>query len=151
MGTSILTKRIGHRRLLTEIVCYAYVLVFMYAAVYKLIDLKFFQSQLKHSPLLGGYNILLSYLVPLSEIIASLFLLVPSLRKRGLVLATLIMLGFTIYIIYILGFSREIPCGCGGILATMGWKEHLVFNSAFVVAGITSIIFYRDHGRKPAG
>lgn len=148
METFSLYKRTGYKKLWIETVCYAYVLVFMYAAVYKLIDFGFFQSQLRHSPLLGYYSVLLSYLVPVSEIIASLMLLVPRLRKWGLVLATLIMSAFTAYIIYILGFSSEVPCGCGGILATMGWKEHLVFNSAFVLAGISVLVFYRQPGQK---
>jgi hypothetical protein len=52
-------------------------------------------------------------------------LFIPKLRYRGLWVSALVMTIFTLYIIYILGFSREIPCGCGGILATMGWKEHL--------------------------
>jgi hypothetical protein len=28
--------------------------------------------------------------------------------------------------------SPYLPCSCGGILETMNWKEHLVFNLVFV-------------------
>ncbi len=137
----IRTKNFFTKQLLINLVCYAYIIIFIYAAVYKLYDRPFFEEQLLHSPLLGSFSKPLSYLVPISEIIASILLMVPKYRIWGLWSCWLIMLAFTLYIIYILTLSSYIPCGCGGILSTMGWKEHLVFNSVFVGMSALALTF----------
>lgn len=129
------------KKLFIELVVYAYILVYIYAAVYKLYDRYFFEQQLLLSPLLGSYAKLLSYLVPWSELLVSVMMMWPRSRTIGLWLSAGIMLGFTLYIAYILTLSSYIPCGCGGILASMGWKEHLVFNSVFVLFSIVAIVF----------
>lgn len=140
----IQTKTFFKRQLLIDLVCYAYILIFIYAAVYKIYDRPFFEKQLLLSPLLGSFNKPLSYLVPISEIISCLLLIIPKYRKLGLWSSGLIMLAFTLYIIYILTISPFIPCACGGILNSMGWKEHLVFNSVFVaMSGLALTLTYK--------
>lgn len=129
------------KKLFIELVVYAYILVYIYAAVYKLYDRYFFEQQLLLSPLLGGYAKLLSYLVPWSELLVSVMMMWPRSRTIGLWLSAGIMLGFTLYIAYILTLSSYIPCGCGGILASMGWQEHLVFNTVFVLFSMVAILF----------
>lgn len=135
------------RKLSIELVAYAYILVYIYAAVYKLYDRHFFEQQLLLSPLLGTYAKPLSYMVPWSELIVSMILMWPKSRTIGLWLSGGIMLGFTLYIIYILTLSTYVPCGCGGILASMGWKEHLVFNSVFVILSVMAILFSYQNQR----
>jgi hypothetical protein len=120
------------RQLIIELVCYAYILVFIYAAVYKLFDQPFFEKQLELSPLLGNFSKSTSYLVPMAEVLACILLALPKHRKCGLWFSGLIMVAFTLYILYILTLSDSIPCACGGILNSMGWTEHLVFNIVFV-------------------
>jgi uncharacterized membrane protein YphA (DoxX/SURF4 family) len=134
--------KLNIHRLTIHGICYAYILLFLYAASYKLMDYDFFERQLRFSPLLGNFSRFLAWAVPLAEILAALMLIVPRFRYRGLWLSGLILAVFTIYIIYILGFSGNIPCGCGGILASMGWKEHLIFNSVFVALAALAIFIY---------
>lgn len=141
-SSTFLSKPLNYRTVFIEAICYAYILLFLYAAIYKLLDYRFFELQLEHSPLLGPFSSTLAWLVPVSEIIAAILLIVPRYRYIGLWLSGLTMLGFTAYIIYILSFSSSIPCGCGGILASMGWKEHLVFNSVFVALAALAIAWY---------
>jgi hypothetical protein len=55
-----------------------------------------------------------------------------------------LMVMFTTYIICILTLSLYIPCSCGGVLEKLGWKEHLVFNIAFIIlAAAAVLISYR--------
>lgn len=146
METTLIQKRPDLKKLFIEVVAYAYILVYIYAAIYKLYDRHFFEQQLLLSPLLSNFAKPISYLVPWSEIAVSILLMVPRFRKLGLWLSGGIMLAFLVYIIYILNFSSYIPCGCGGILATMGWKEHLVFNSVFV--GLSVLAIFLSYHRK---
>jgi hypothetical protein len=127
-------------KLTIELISYAYIMLFLYASIYKLEEYAFFLRQLTKSPLLGDFSGILAWLVPSSEIIAALLLMFFKTRTTGLWLSLAVMTTFTAYIIYILNFSPSIPCSCGGILATMGWTEHLVFNIGFMLQAILAIV-----------
>jgi hypothetical protein len=57
------------------------------------------------------------------------------------------MVMFTAYIVAILNFSNYVPCSCGGVLEKLGWREHLIFNSAFVVLGLIGIVLQAEEER----
>jgi len=116
-----------------EIICLLYVLLFVYAATSKLLDIDNFQMQLGQSPLLSTFAKWVSYLVPFIEILAVVLLLVPKFRTAGLYCCFSLMTMFTVYIYIILNYSTFVPCSCGGILEDMGWSEHLIFNLCFLV------------------
>ncbi|MEJ5996589.1 MauE/DoxX family redox-associated membrane protein [Pedobacter sp. Du54] len=136
-------KRPDLARIVSDVISYAYVILFLYAAFYKLFDYGYFLRQLEHSPLLGPYRNWIGWAIPFSEIVISFLLLRSRSRLFGLYAAALIMAIFTLYIVYILNFSPHVPCSCGGILATMGWFEHLVFNSVFLILAIGGIVLQK--------
>lgn len=94
---------------------------------------------------------LLTYILPETEIIASLLLIMPKTRLIGFYVAFILMLLFTGYAGLVLAnYFGRVPCSCGGILKTLSWKTHFLFNLFFLiltVAGIT--IIYRE--RRQAG
>lgn len=57
------------------------------------------------------------------------------------------MVIFTAYIVVILQFSEEIPCACGGVLQSLGWKEHLIFNIVFSLIALTGVLLELDSKR----
>jgi hypothetical protein len=46
---------------------------------------------------------------------------------------------FTIYIAIILVVNNHIPCSCGGIIQSMSWKQHLLFNVACIILSVIGI------------
>ena len=115
------------------LVSYLYVLVFVYAAVSKLLDYENFQVQLGQSPLLSAFAGYVAWLVPAVELLISILLVIPRCRKMGLLASYILMVMFTVYIYIILNYSSFIPCSCGGVLEKMSWNEHLIFNVVFVL------------------
>ena len=131
-------KRSAHfKAVVVELIVLLYILLFVYAAVSKLLDFENFQVQLGQSPLIGSFAGWLSWIVPFSELCIVGLLLVRRARLYGLYLSFLLMVFFTTYIFTILNFSASIPCSCGGILERMDWQEHLWFNIFFV--GIATV------------
>lgn len=55
---------------------------------------------------------------------------------------------FTAYIFIILSFTIYIPCSCGGVLETMGWTEHLVFNLFFVAMASIGVLTQLNTAQK---
>ncbi len=128
------------KRGLIQFVVFAYVILFIYAAISKLLDFETFTVQLSQSPLLSAYAGIIAWLIPGIEIVIALLLVVPKFRVLALYAAFTLMVMFTIYIYIILNFSDFIPCSCGGVLEKLGWTEHLIFNIVFIVLAAVAIL-----------
>src|SRR5690606_4730265 len=111
------------KEIIIKIICYLYVLLFVYAATSKLLDIETFQVQLGQSPLLSAFADWVSWGVILGELFIAGLLLFDKTKQLGFLLAFAMMVMFTSYIIIILNFSSFIPCSCGGILEKMGRSE----------------------------
>ena len=122
-------------------VCGFFILLWVYAATAKLLEFEDFSVQLGQSPLLSAYAGVLVWLVPLSEYVLSGFLLFPKTKKVGLYGSLCLMTAFTTYIIIILNYADFVPCSCGGILESLGWIEHLIFNGVCMLLAATALIF----------
>lgn len=127
------------QKVILELICLLYILLFVYAAVSKLMDFENFQVELGQSPLLSAFAGWVSWVVPISELIIALLLVFPRFRLIGLFAAFSLMVMFTTYIIIILNFSSFVPCSCGGILEEMGWTEHLLFNIVFILLALLGL------------
>lgn len=128
------------KRTMVDIIVYLYVLLFLYAATSKLIEYDKFQLQISKSPIISDYAFILVWMVPTLEIIISIMLLINRTLMLGLYAAFGLMCLFTAYIYAILNISDHIPCSCGGILEKLGWREHLIFNIAFVGLALIGIL-----------
>ncbi|MFV0155305.1 DoxX family protein [Empedobacter falsenii] len=121
------------------LICYLFIVLFIYAAVSKLMDFENFQIQLAQSPLLSAYAGFISYAVIIVEILIVLLLCIKRTQQIGLYASYGLMLAFTGYIYLIINYSDFVPCSCGGILEKLGWTEHLIFNLVFVGLAVIAI------------
>jgi len=129
------------KTIIIEVVCLLYIMLFVYAAVSKLLDFENFQVQLGQSPLLSAFAWWISWLVPMVELVISLLLCIPKFRTFGLFAAFSLMIMFTAYIFIVLHYSSFIPCSCGGILEKMSWSVHLGFNIVFLLLAAFAFLF----------
>jgi uncharacterized membrane protein YphA (DoxX/SURF4 family) len=136
------------RQMLTDIICYCFILLFLYAAAAKLLDDQKFELQIAKSPILTDFAGILVWLVPVVEIVIAILLMFPKTTSLGLFAALGLMTLFTAYIIVILNFSENIPCSCGGVLEHMSWQQHLVFNAVFVILSIAGILLHSKSQNK---
>ena len=137
--TRLLSRRRTARQWLVEAICLLFVLLFVYAALSKLWDYPQFRTQLGQSPLLTAWAAELAALVPASELILVLGLVFPRTRLLALYGCFSLMVLFTAYILAILHFSDYVPCSCGGVLESLSWQEHLLFNLVFTVLAAAGV------------
>src|SRR5690554_2572832 len=126
--------------IIIEVISLLYVLLFVYAAVSKLLDFENFRVQLGQSPLLSAFAGWVSWGVLLIELFTAGLLMFDKTRRIGLYIAFVLMAMFTAYIYIILNFSSFVPCSCGGVLEKMGWTEHLVFNIGFIILALIGLV-----------
>jgi uncharacterized membrane protein YphA (DoxX/SURF4 family) len=137
-----------NKKLLLAIICLLLILLMVYAALAKLNDYYNFRAGLDESPIIAPFAGILVWAVPATELIIALLLFLPSLRLYGLYAAFVLMSLFTIYIIVMLSFYKDIPCSCGGILEEMPWSVHIAFNSVFVLLSAWGIRLERRHRQE---
>src|SRR5690554_7268755 len=117
-----------------------FILLFVYAAVSKLIDFENFQIQISQSPLLSVFATPIAYGVVIGELLIAFMLCFTRSRLTGLYLFLGFMTAFTVYIYLILNYSPFVPCSCGGVLEKMGWWEHLWFNGVVCLVTVFIIL-----------
>jgi|SRR5690606_21570002 len=133
------------RKLLPDIAVFLFIVLFVYAALTKLLDYDKFAIQLGQSPMLTHHASIIAWAVPVSEFAAVCLLLLPATRSLGLYISLSLMIMFTTYITIITTYDDYVPCSCGGILESMGWYEHLVFNIAFALLAVAGILVVENH------
>jgi len=130
---------IKRRNTIIEIVSALFILLFAYTGINKLISIDTLQFVLKDYPLIGGFPNLVAWGLPVTELIVVLFLFIPRTRKIGLYCSLVLMSFFTLYLIYMLIFTPNKPCTCGGMLQQLSWTQHLIFNGAFILLALLAL------------
>lgn len=126
-----------------EIVTILFVILFLYTGISKIIDYGVFKEQIATSPILAPIAPYIAGALPWVEFLAVILLTIPRWRLVGLKVSVILMTLFTIYIIAMMTFSKDLPCSCGGVIELLSWRAHIIFNSAFITLGLLGIIMQR--------
>ncbi|WP_291127598.1 MauE/DoxX family redox-associated membrane protein [Flavobacterium sp. UBA7682] len=124
------------------VVALLHMVLYVYAAVNKVVDFENFQVQLGQSPLLSAYAGFVSYAVPVVELVIVGLLFFGRTRYLGLYASLCLMVMFTSYIFIMLHFSPFVPCSCGGILEKLSWNQHLLFNLSFFILNLSALLLH---------
>lgn len=127
------------KMIIIDIVVYLFVILFMYTAASKLLTIESFASTLAKSPLIGRYNLIVAWAIPVIEVVISFLLIIPHVKKWGLYASFFLMLVFTAYLIYMVFSGSKLPCHCGGVISDMTWQQHIWFNLGFVGIAIVGL------------
>ena len=120
-------------------------LLLLYTSLSKLANYNSFQFALSRSTLLQPFSTFLSSFIPLVELAITVVLFIPATREKGLYVATILISVFTIYLLYMISFSPDLACTCGGVLKSLTWPQHILFNLFFITIGVMGIVLYRKH------
>jgi len=127
------------RTTILEIIIFLYSILFLYTGISKLIEYDIFKENIKESPFLSPVAKPISLGLPWLEFIITLMLIIPRWRSKGLYASLILMTLFTLYVIGILMFDKHLPCSCGGIIQSLSWHQHLIFNGIFIMLAIWGI------------
>lgn len=138
-------NQFGHKRqlnrthLMADIISALLVILFLYTAISKLWDYESFRYTLSRSPLLSPVAALLAWLLPAAELVIVVWLFIPAFRRWGFYASFILITLFTGYLTYMILRTQDLPCSCGGVLATLSWKQHIFFNLVFILLSLTGI------------
>ncbi|WP_454879779.1 MauE/DoxX family redox-associated membrane protein [Sphingobacterium detergens] len=125
------------------------ILLFVYTVLSKLADLNFFQYQLDNQVFSPTVSAALFFLLPLSQILAIVLLYMERYRMIGFIYSFGLLSIFTLYILLIIrDYFDRIPCICGGVITTISWEEHFVFNLFFLGIAIWGFVYLIKERRQ---
>ncbi|MCK7591279.1 hypothetical protein M0G43_11895 [Subsaxibacter sp. CAU 1640] len=133
------------KKKIVKAVSMLFILIFVYASITKLRNIKNFQFQIGQSAVLGVFAEWISFGVIGAELLTAGFLSFGHTQRVGLYLSCILMTLFTIYIILVLNFSKDIPCPCGGIISAMGWNTHVIFNISCIALAIIALFKKKEN------
>src|SRR5690348_10123485 len=136
------------RKTCIEIITGLLVFLFMYAGLSKLLDYHTFRFQLEQSPLVASWADVIAWSLPAGELLLGVLLILPATRLFASLLSLILLTAFTAYLLYMLRSYEHLPCSCGGLIAFMSWRGHVIFNSVFILLSLTGILLNRKRNRQ---
>lgn len=137
------------REKIIKVISGLFILLWLYAAVAKLLDYPSSYLSMQRQPLPVWSKEILTWLIPAVELILAGLLYHPRTRKSGMVLSTALMAVFTVYVGAALNHALgHIPCSCGGIISHFSWRQHFWFNIAWLLLAITGMMQYRKGSQR---
>ncbi len=131
-----------NRRLFINISVFLIVFLLVYTGVSKLLDYEQFGTDLEKSPIIPTSLVpLITFALPISEILLALALLSTRWRKDAFLVSGFLFVLFTLYLCIILYAADYVPCSCGGVVAQMSWEWHIVMNVFFILISFISYYF----------
>ena len=129
------------------VICFLLVLLFVYTALGKMLDMERFTGELRNQPFPKSWAAWIVWLLPITELLIAALLFFDRTRLIGLTGSFLLMSLFTGYTALVLsGVFHKVPCSCGGVIRQLSWPQHLVFNLFFVLISLIGIkLFMHEH------
>jgi uncharacterized membrane protein YphA (DoxX/SURF4 family) len=147
-----LTLKYQHKNIrlifIADIISALLLLLFLYTSLSKLVDHETFKNVLSASPLLKPVAGIVAWLLPVTELGIVVLLFVPFLRIKGLYASFILISLFTLYLIYMIAFTPNLPCNCGGVLKLLSWPQHVFFNLFFILLSLTGILLFKRTKKK---
>ena len=129
-----------YRQHIIQLTSFLLVLLWIYAAVSKLLQFENFRIRLSQFPFIGDYADILVWLVPAIQIVTAFLFFFPRLKDEAFFASFALLVIFTTYIGAVINFVDSIPCSCNGVLPSLSWKEHILFNLGFLVLATTGLL-----------
>lgn len=129
-------------KVLEQVTSFLLIILWTYAAVGQVLQGENFRIRMSQFPFIGEYASTLVWLVPGVEIIIVLLFFFPRLKDEAYLSSFSLLLVFTAYIIAVLNIADSIPCSCNGVIASLSWKEHIIFNVGFGFLSLVSLLLH---------
>lgn len=116
------------------------ILVWIYTGLEKLIRFEQSRKAFHNQTFPAELAEILSYSVPIAELLLALLLLFSITRWWGYLGSILLLTVFLTYVglIWVGAFPR-VPCNCAGIIENLGWGAHFILNMVLIGAAVLGL------------
>lgn len=133
------------RTVVIEVISCLLIILFIYTGFSKYLNFDVFISDMQKQPFPNWLSKFIIWTLPGFEIVLGVLLLSDKTRLIGLWTSFFMMGVFTLYTgAAVLRLFDNVPCGCGGMIRTLSWKQHLLFNAFFTIISFIAIKYSRQ-------
>ena len=132
-GRQTVAHSMRMKYLIADICAFSLIFLFVYASTAKLFRFQLFQFQLDSYPWIRHLSGIVSWGVPLAELVIAGLLLSGKRKLSGFYASLFLMILFTVYLIAMVNSGKHLPCSCGGVIAVLTWRQHIWFNLLFII------------------
>jgi len=129
-----------HFKVSEQATSFLLIILWTYAAIGQVLQWENFRIRMSQFPFIGEYGGILVWLVPGIEIVIALLFFFPRLKDEAYLASFILLLVFTAYIIVVLNFADSVPCSCNGVIGSLSWKEHIIFNVGFGLLSLFGLL-----------
>lgn len=122
------------------------IFIWTYSGLEKMLGFERSRRAFFNQPFPSELAEVLSYSIPIIELILALLLVLPKTRWWGYLGSAMLLAVFVTYVglIWVGAFPR-VPCNCAGIIESIGWTGHLILN--LVLIGISIVGLRLEAGK----
>lgn len=121
-------------------ICVICMVLFFCSAYSKIAEHEAFYRGLSSVKMIRNWAKLISWAVPVAELLISVLLIFPKTYKWGLYGFTILMTVFTVYIVSMMIWADTFPCHCNLFVEKLSWEQHAWFNLGFIGLSISAIV-----------
>jgi len=136
------------RSIIADGISALFILLFIYTATSKIFTFKDFSNVLYVVPVIHSLPGTAAVSVIAVQIIVGLLLIIPFTQKTGLYATVLLLLIFTVYLIYMVNFVDILPCNCGGVSSYLSWENHIWFNTILIFLACSGILTNQSYKKQ---
>lgn len=126
---------------ITSSINFLLILLWTYAAASKLAAYEASRDEMLNQALPNWLEQILIWFVPLIELFTAGLLLFTKTRIYSIYLSIFLLFTFTAYIALVkLNYFDYVPCSCGGVIGTLTWEQHFIFNLFFILLAATGLL-----------
>ena len=129
----------GKQQVLVEVITLLIVVVLLYAAINKLIHYRAFRFVLGITPTLKGMVSILTFAIPILELLIAILMLIQKTKIAGLYLSIGL---FIIYLVGMFQLKLYVPNIRGGILDRLSFTQYLILNTLLLTLAIFGIVIH---------
>jgi len=117
------------------------IILWAYTAFSKVLNFQRFEQAMMTQVFPRWVGKILMYLLPLSEIVLVVLLLIPQTRLFGMYASLFLMVIFTLYVGgAVFQIYDRYPCACGGLFGRLGWYKHLKVNIMLTLIALVGVV-----------
>lgn len=129
-----------------------FIALYTYTAMMKWFDFPVYRIKMRRQHLPEPLKELFVWGVPLLEMlvvigmIAPFFIVSPRLAKASMYANLMLIGSFTMYSgLAASGIFGYVPCSCGGVLESLGWDMHFLFNLGLTILAAIGVRLHRKN------
>lgn len=128
------------KKTIVEIICFLLMLHFFYEGIYKITYLSHYSFYITHAPLLSPVGKVLTYIVPIGEIILSVMIMLPRFRKAASYMVIVVQFAFVVWVMSVYLFTHYLFWPYHALWNEPTWMQKMIFALALSWLAFTVII-----------